>query len=172
MAEERYRSQNDLERKSGLGKGYLSRLIYGDRGGTSFNAAHMQALARELHVTFEWLVVGTGPMRREGRETTPAEQAITTARMLGAREDAIATAWDRNQDRESEMTADDWADAIKAEASRLDRAGVPRPEVSADKKDAIHRTKARLNRAKVAAVEKQRAEKPAVLARHRATGGL
>jgi transcriptional regulator with XRE-family HTH domain len=156
MKEEGHWTQNSLERAAGLGKGYLSRLIYGDRGGTSFNPQHMRALAKTLHVNFEWLVVGDGPMRRGGRATTTAEQAITAARALGCREDAIVAAWERNQDRASEMSAPDWTDAINTEAKRLDRAGVPRPEKAAEKREAILRTKKQLAR-ETAKAAKERA---------------
>lgn len=144
--EEEQRSQNSAERDAKLGKGYLSRLIYGDRGGTSINPEHMLSLAKVLHVNFEWLVVGTGPMRRDGRDTTTAEQAITFARGQGSREDALKAAWERNKDRENEMTATDWIMAIDAEARRLDRAGVPRPEQTAEHREAIQRTKKKLER--------------------------
>ncbi len=167
-------TQNGVERKAHLGKGYLSRLIYGSRGETSVNPQHMQRLAESLHVNFEWLVVGTGPMRKEGRETTPAEEAITMARSVGCREDAITTAWERNRDRTLEMTLGDWTDAIDSEARRLDRAGVPRPEVTADKKDAIQRTKKQLERVKTKVLEGELIdEKSAVTpTRRRVSGGL
>ena len=102
--EEENRSQTSAERDAGIPKGYLSRMIYGDRGTSSVNTEYARSLARLLHVNFEWLVTGDGPMRRGGRDTTAAEQAISFARLQGAREDAIKAAWARNQDREAQMT--------------------------------------------------------------------
>lgn len=157
--DEEKRSQGSTERDAGIPKGYLSRLIYGSRGGTSIHPGHMQALAKVLHVNFEWLVVGTGPMRRDGRGSTPAEQAITFARGQGAREDALVSAWERNKDREAEMTSFDWLMAIDAEARRLDRAGVPRPEKTAAKREAIQRVKKQLEAVTKAAGEKAANEK-------------
>jgi transcriptional regulator with XRE-family HTH domain len=170
--EEEGRSQNSAEREAGLGKGYLSRMIFGDRGGTSVHPQHMRELAKVLHVNFEWLVVGDGPMRRGGRDTTTAEQAITFARGQGAREDAIKSAWDRNQDRATDMTATDWLMAIDGEARRLDRAGVPRPEITADKREAIARTKKQLERAIKTKEGKAVEESKPVPARRRASGGM
>lgn len=162
MDQEGQLSQNAVGRAAGIPQGYLSRMMRETRGENTVNVRYMRNLARVLHVNFEWLVIGEGPMRRDGRETTAAEQAITTARSLGCREDAIATAWERNMDRESEMAVSDWADAIDAEARRLDRAGVPRPEVTAEKQAAIQRSKEQLVRTREALESsKQQLEKTA-----------
>ncbi len=170
------RSPTGAERDAPIPKGYLSRLIYGTRGGTSVNTEHMVALARLLHVNFEWLVVGTGPMRRGGRGTTPAEEAITFARGQGAREDAIATTWERNKDRVDEMTATDWIVAIDAEVRRLERAGVPRPEVTTAKRDAVKREKTKLKHAKEKRAAADKEEQKNASAAHgrvrRVSGGV
>lgn len=121
------RSPTSAERDAGLNRGYLSPIIHGKRGKQSMNLEHMAAVAKILHVNFEWLVMGTGPMRREGRSTTPAEQAITFARSAGAREAAIQIAWERNRDREADLDVWAWARAIDEEDRRLSAAGVPRP---------------------------------------------
>ena len=131
--EQEGRSPTSAERDAGLNRGYLTPIIYGERGQSAINPAYMTALARLLHVNFEWLVTGNGPMRREGRETTPAEQAITFARSVGVREDAISIAWERNKDRESDLDAWAWARLIDDEARRLDSAGLPRPEAVHEK---------------------------------------
>ncbi len=169
MELEGHRSQNEVGRAAGIPQGYLSRMMRESRGERTVNVAYMKGLAKALHVNFEWLVTGEGPMRREGRATTPAEQAITTSRTLGAREDAISIAWDRNKDREHEMSAQDWTDAIDSEARRLDRAGVPRPEVTAVKREAIQRTKKQLERARAAAPDPE-VPSDAAPARRRASG--
>jgi len=168
--EEEGRSPTSAERDAGLGKGYLSRMIYGDRGNVSFNAEHMRSLARLLHVNFEWLVIGEGPMRRDGRGVTPAEMAIRFAREQGAREDAITEAWKRNKDRESEMTATDWLLAIDTEARRLERSGVPRPEKVAKEVDQILRAKRRLETAKQRRTEKEAGHETTVARTRRAAG--
>jgi len=144
--EEEGRSQNSAAEAAGFKGGYLSRLIYGSRGGTSMNPEHMRRLAKVLHVNFEWLVVGEGPMRREGRGTNAAEEAITSARAHGCREDALQSAWENNKDACPPLTFIEWIVAIDVEARRLDRAGVPRPEKVLEKQAATRRVKNKIKR--------------------------
>jgi hypothetical protein len=112
-------------------RGFLSSYRTGRRGGMSarVDARHMKAIAELLHVSFEWLVVGSGPMRHGVRAETPFDEAVLTARDWGVRPDAFDRAWRRNQDRAAEMAQLDWLDAIRFEAHQLDREGVARPEV-------------------------------------------
>lgn len=164
------RSPTSAERDARIPKGYLSRMIYGTRGVRALNTEYAQALARVLHVNFEWLVTGEGPMRRGGRGTTPAEQAIAFARAQGAREDAIRAAWTRHKDREAEMTAWDWVDAIGREVELLNRAGVPRPEVTHEHKVRIAREKKKLENAKNK--EEERVTEPTPARKRAAAGGV
>lgn len=140
--EEEGRTQTSVERQIWPSQGQLSRLVYGERGTSTIDADKMRALADVLHVQFEWLVLGRGPMRRDGREApTPAEEAMRLARLSGCREDAIQETWERLQGSAKGMTAMDWALAFDASARVLERAGVPRPELVQDKQRAIARTK-------------------------------
>ena len=141
------------ELQAGFSKGHLGRIIKGERGSSTIDVSRMKVLADLLHVNASWLILGDGPVRREGRNRTPAEEAMAFARQAGCREDAWQAAWDRNKDREAEMSAMDWALAINAEAIRLDRSGVKRPEIAGAEQQAIQRTKRKLERAKERAVE-------------------
>ncbi len=127
-AEGRDRSQNEIERQAGLNKGQLSTYASGGRGKSTFDVGKMRVLADVLHVTFDWLVFGEGPMRKGGRDTTPAEEAMAFARLSGTREEAWQSAWDRYKDRVDTMTALDWAVAIHDEALSLARATAQKPE--------------------------------------------
>lgn len=129
-----------LGRESAFGP-TLWRYVYGTRGGDTFEAMQrLYDLARKLHVNFEWLVFGEGPMRRDGRGSTPAEEAIVFARKNGAREDAIQAAWTEHQENETTWTVWEWVEAIDAKVRHLERTGVPRPEKIAAKQHAIVRT--------------------------------
>lgn len=109
-------------------KGDISSLCTGRRGTNTIDPKKMSILADYLHVRLEWLLVGKGPMRRDGRtEKTPAEVARSVALTFNIREDAWKTVWERNRDRAAELTATDWFDLIRAEAEHLDRMGVPQP---------------------------------------------
>ncbi len=123
------RSQNAVERQAGLKTGQLSNYATGKRGGSTIAVDKLRALADVLHVTFDWLAFGEGPMRKGGRETTPAEEAMLFARRAGIREDAWQVAWVRYQDRAEEMTAVDWVVAIQTEAQLLARAGAQEPKL-------------------------------------------
>lgn len=114
-------SQNEFERQAGLKRGQLSTYARGKRGGSTIAVDKLRALADVLHVSFDWLAWGEGPMRKGGRDTTPAEEAIVLARRSGTREEAIQSAWERFRDREASMTPLDWAVAIHTEAQLLGR---------------------------------------------------
>lgn len=116
-------------------RGFLSSYISGRRGAKAPDPVKIKAIADFLHVQFEWLLIGTGEIRRDGRATTPAEMAMMTARTFGIREDAWEVAWERNKDRADSMSAEDWFDAIRVEAEKLTRAGIPRPEEEAAKRE-------------------------------------
>lgn len=160
------------EQQAGYSAGHLGRIIRGERGSATVDIDRMRALAELLHVNPTWLILGEGTVRREGRERTPAEEAMAFARLAGCREDAWQAAWDRNKDRDAEMNAMDWALAINNEAVRLDRTGVKRPEVAASERKAIAQTKRKLDRAK-----QRHADVPVAVAeqtdaqRRRALGG-
>lgn len=53
-------SQSELERRTGLSKGYASRLLSGDRG-TRMDLDLIARLADTLGCSYEWLAVGRGP---------------------------------------------------------------------------------------------------------------
>ncbi len=125
-------------------RGFISSYLSGRRGAKSPpNANHVNLIAQYLHVEFAWLLLGSGPVRRDGRTETAAEQAMKFARTMGTREDAWEVAWARNKDREADMSAKEWLDAIQLEAERLDRMGVPRPEAHLEARK-IGRAKERL----------------------------
>jgi transcriptional regulator with XRE-family HTH domain len=121
-------SLQKVEAAVGFSKGFLSRYCRGERGGTLVDVDKMGALADLLHVGVEWLLYGRGPMRRDGRDTTPAEEALTACRRWGAREEAIQAAWARFRDREATMTAAEWVTAIWSEDALLSRAAAERVE--------------------------------------------
>lgn len=131
-------------------RGFISSYISGRRGKGKPDPKAIKLIADYLHVTFEWLMLGSGSMRRDGRGQTPAEMAMFTARDFGIRTDAWDVAWERNKDREALMSASDWFDAIRLEGERLERAGVPRLEsivADTDKQRAIRRIKTKKDRA-------------------------
>lgn len=138
------RTVNSTEVSLGMSRGHLGRITRGERASNTLDVDLFARMAKLLHVNFEWLVLGEGPMRRGGRAATNAEEAMRFARQSGAREDAVQAAWERNKDRDAEMTIWDWVNAINAEAMRL--ATVPRPEEVAAKKSAIARQKKRLQK--------------------------
>lgn len=110
------------------GSGFINRYVNGKRGTSTPDPRLIKMIADFLHVSFEWLLLGSGPMLRAGRGKTPAEEALFIARDWGIREDAWEVAWERNKDRADDMTAEEWFDAIRAEAEHLDKKQVPRPE--------------------------------------------
>lgn len=172
IAEGRERKVGPTEQQVGYSAGHLGRIMKGERGGTTVDVNRLKMLADLLHVERAWLVLGEGPMRREGRTPTPAEEAMTFAREAGCREDAWQEAWERNKDREAEMTAMDWALAINAEAVRLDRSGVKRPEIAASERAAIQRTKKKLERSKARKDEESKDATPTTSARPRRASGV
>lgn len=90
-------------------------------------------------------------MRRGGRGDTPAEEALFIARDWGIRSDAWEMAWERNKGRADELSAEEWFDEIRAQAVKLDRASVPRPEsvvVQKDLQAKVRRQKEKLRRKK------------------------
>ena len=147
-------------------RGFLSSYINGRRGVRFPDPKAMKAIADYLHVAFEWLVLGTGPMRRGGRGGTPAEEALFVARDWGIREDAFEVAWERNKDRSNEMTAEEWFEEIRSEAERLNKKQVPRPESIVNVKDEqrrMRRAKSKIARTLSApSVSEQPARNPAI----------
>lgn len=134
-------------------RGFISSYVNGRRGKSYPDPRVMKVIADFLHVNFEWLVIGSGPMRKGGRGETPAEEALFIARDWGIREDAWKVAWDRNQDRAAEMTAEEWFDAIRIEAEHLDKKGIPRPESVVAAKDTqrrVRRVKDKIQRQRAA----------------------
>jgi hypothetical protein len=145
---ERHRGQNAVENALMTkfpdmfrSRGFLSSYIGGRRGAKNPDPRAMKAIADFLHVAFEWLILGSGPMRRGGRGDTPAEEALFIARDWGIRDDAWQVAWERNKDRSDELTAEEWFDAIRIEAELLDKKNVPRPESIVAVKDAQRRVR-------------------------------
>jgi transcriptional regulator with XRE-family HTH domain len=132
-------------------RGFVSSYVNGRRGTARPDPKAIKLIAEFLHVSFEWLLIGSGSMRRGGRGETPAEEAMFTARDWGIRGDACDIAWDRNKDRENGMTQEEWFEAIRMEAERLERAGVPRPEktvAAIEAQGKVRRQKGRLDRAR------------------------
>ena len=125
-------------------RGQLSRFLHGTRGSKTIKPEMWAAIADELRVNFEWLVLGRGPMRPVGHTDTPFDEAVVFARQNGAREDAIELAKARHGDKP--MTTAQWVVAIDEEARMLDRAGIPRPEVVREKQEQIERAKRKKNR--------------------------
>lgn len=150
-AEAEGRSIESIGRDLGMSRGHINRIVSGARASQTLDVEMFARMAKLLHVRFSWLVLGDEPMRRGGRGPTAAEEAIRFARQAGAREDAIQLAWERNKDREKEMTQWDWVNAINAEAQRL--AGTPRPEHVKGEQQSILREKKRLERARGKASE-------------------
>lgn len=109
------KSFQKVERALGFSDGDLSKYASGKRGGSTVDVDKMAALAAYLHVEFDWLVRGVGPVRSGGRGTTPAEEAIVLARRSGTPEEVIQAAWDRYKDRQATMTGMDWALVIHNE---------------------------------------------------------
>lgn len=138
------KSQSRTEREAGLPNAYITRLL-----GTSTKAKQIFApgpdvirkLSDYLNVSYEWLAIGRGPMRREGFSESPLESAMRFAVTHGARQDAVDEAAKRFRDA-PDMTVFDWIKAIDAEAVRLDRAGIPRPEVIERAQKKVRRLKA------------------------------
>ena len=147
----------NLEDDLAISAGHLGRIIRGERWRETVDLELAQRLAKRLHVNFAWLVIGEGPKKRGGREPTPAETAIAFARKNGVREDAVQIAWERNKDREAEMTELDWVLAINGEAAKLrgphvpferpTPEAVPRPEEVRKKTRTINRMSKRKKRA-------------------------
>ncbi len=107
------RSQNSLEKEVGFS---VNRYATGKRGASYVDVDKMRVIANALHVRVEWLVWNDGSMRRDGRDPTPAEEAMVLARKSGVREEVWRAAWERYKDREAGMTALDWAMAIHTES--------------------------------------------------------
>lgn len=135
-------------------RGFLSSYISGRRGKKGNpDPRAMKVIADYLHVAFEWLMIGSGPLRRGGRGETAWEQAMFTARDWGIREDAIQVAWERNKDRAETMSPEDCFSQIQIEAERLDRGGVLKPAAVMAQKEGqarVRREKAKIARQKSA----------------------
>jgi hypothetical protein len=135
---EEKRSQNSVESQVGFA---VNRYATGKRGGSTVDVDKMKALADVLHVRVEWLVWGDGPMRRGGRDTTPAEEAMFLARQSGTPEHVLQSALERFRDKEGTMTALDWAVAFyseeqvwrRASAQRVETMDAPLPQATVDK---------------------------------------
>jgi transcriptional regulator with XRE-family HTH domain len=145
-------SQNKVETEM-IRRGYwnsrggMSSLISGRRGKTQPDPRTIAAIADILHVQFEWLLLGIGSMRRDGRvEGTSFEQAMVFARQANCREDAIQNVWTHNKTRD-DWTVFEWIAAINAEALALNARKVPRPEEVVDEQAAIRRQKKKIGRA-------------------------
>lgn len=149
------RSQTRTERESGLPQGYITRLL-----GTSPKAKQIFSpgpdvvtkLANYLNVSYEWLAIGRGPMRVEGYAPSALEEAVSFAMRHGARRDAIDAAAKRFRDV-ANMTGTDWIIAFNQEAIRLDRDGIPRPEVIEAKQKKTRRLAAKKKRQEAPASE-------------------
>lgn len=147
MADEK-KSPTRTERDAGLQRGYMSQVKSGKIRSPGPDV--IRALADYLHVQFEWLAIGRGPMREEAWASSPLESAMRFALLHGARQDAIDAAVDRYRDA-PDMTGNDWILAFNSEAIRLERAGVPRPEKVAAAQRKTRRLAKKLMQQKAAA---------------------
>jgi hypothetical protein len=150
------RTVNSVEEELRLSRGHLGRIIRGERWKETVDIGLAKSLCAVLHIQLEWLLTSEGPRRREGRPATPAEVAIVFARRNGAREDAIKSAWERNKDREAEMSELDWVLAINGEAIRL--TGVARPEAVYENHRRVRRLKGKKTRLLQAKEEEKNAK--------------
>lgn len=123
------KTQTRTERECELGQGRIHRLLgKGKNPILSPGPELIRVLADYLGVTYEWLAIGRGRMRPAGWAPSPLEEAMTFAVRHGARRDAIDAAIERHRET-PDMTGNDWVLAFDVEARRLDKMGVPRPEV-------------------------------------------
>jgi|GEM_PF-6521891 len=122
-------SYQKVERALGFSDGDISKYASGKRGQSTVDVDKMAALAAYLHVEFDWLVRGAGPVRSGGRGTTPAEEAIVLARRSGTPEEVIQAAWDRYKDRALTMSGMDWALVIHNEHQVSARPAVQEPKL-------------------------------------------
>lgn len=110
-------------------RGFISDYCHSDKARPS--PSHIRLIADYLNVSVEWLLFGKGPMRTDVQQlTSTAELARHFAALINTRDDAWQAAWARNRDRAESLTVGQWLDEIESEAKRLDKAGVPRPEVA------------------------------------------
>jgi len=72
-------NQKEAEERAGLSRGYLSRVLRGER--TRIEAARLQALAAACSVDFTWLSTGRGTMRPH---EAPTPDPAPTPRVLPA----------------------------------------------------------------------------------------
>jgi len=133
-------------------RGFMSRYLSANKGEGSKSHPDpklLKLVADFLHVNFEWLVIGAGPMRRDGRGQTAFEMAMFTARDWGMRSDGIDLAWERNQEHADKMNAEQAFAEIQAACAHLERLEIPRPEVVDATRDAqrsIERVKSKKKR--------------------------
>lgn len=120
-----------VQREAGLQQGYIFKLLGRSKAKQIVSPGPdvIRPLADCLQVAYEWLAIGRGPVRPTGWGTTQLDSAAALALASGCRQDAIDAAVARYRDDMATMTGTDWILAFNAEALRLDRAGVPRPEV-------------------------------------------
>lgn len=57
-------------------KGYLSKIIYGERGNRSISLALISKMARLCEVEFAWLATGEGPMTKLHPTPTPPSHTV------------------------------------------------------------------------------------------------
>lgn len=158
------KSPSRVQREAGLQSGYIFKLL--GRGEakqiSSPGPSVVRKLASYLGVSYEWLAIGRGPMRTEGWADSPLESATRFALLHGSRQDAIDAAVARYRDA-ADMTGNDWVLAFNAEAVRLDRAGVPRPEIieAAQRKTRRLAEKKARQEVEIAELEEQKARRAA-----------
>jgi transcriptional regulator with XRE-family HTH domain len=122
-------SQNAVERKAGLGRGYMSRLSYGSRG-TRMDPEMMARIADVLHVRFEWLMLGRLPMRDASQEKrTARDSAILSARSIGVPEEAIDFVCEKYPETES-SDPQWWLKMLLMEGDTFRRRAEGRPEMA------------------------------------------
>jgi transcriptional regulator with XRE-family HTH domain len=72
-------------------RGYLGRIIRGERGANAINPDTLDRIAQALGVRFEWLVFGRMPVRDSAAGTvSPKEEAIRIAQRYGVTDEEIA----------------------------------------------------------------------------------
>jgi hypothetical protein len=147
------KSPTRTERECELSGGYMTSLKKGKIVLPGVEVVSM--LADYLGVSFEWLARGRGPMLSDPETSRDSglEAVLDFARrVMRAREDAVAAVLKRHRDTANDLAPADLLMEIDAEARRLDRAQVPRPEAVAQ----VQRTMSRLSKKKARLLDELR----------------
>lgn len=146
-------------------QGYMSRLVYGERGTSTIDPLKLQAISDTLGVSFEWLATGREPMRPQAIAHAPPELGAMMARSWGALEDAVEHVLARETYAEEPwQTPKYYFDLIMAENAARRSAGMA--EFPATKQAETRRAAEKAREA----AKPQPSDHPPVHARRRAGG--